>query len=501
MNKNINIMIKRVYIMMLAVLAVSCTNNQLDAGDPEDPQSSGEIIYTVADQVADWTRGTSVDSGDDINDFIVYGVRKSGTDERSLYVNGLTAIEGQSGIWSFNPALYYPYGESLKFWAISPMTVESTATDDKGNGVTYSFDLEKEVSADGVSAATTRNELLTINYSVPTTDARNQPDIVVAAGQTGSTSPLELEYQHLLTKITLSAKLDDENVPATSTLITYDSEGNEIGTREVDNNDRYVVTRFTMQHIATNGTIMFEGGNIISTNDSGDWIIDQQIDRGVVIISTAYTLAPPTNEHAVELNTDDYQYIMKDSEGNDQALFMIPQRIEKLPADVYPYTPTVFVTVYDKELDAYYRTSELPLPTPDGDGWIMGEHINLQLEFNPSDDNLVIAMSITPVINEWTEHEVWAEVDPNITLWCSDNEIEAASGQVINLYTNTTNDPVVTFDDAGITATVGAKSGDSYFPVTIDASGATQTDVIMTVRVENSDSKTLTKQFALTVKQ
>ncbi len=461
-----------------------------NSGDAQSSQ--GEITYTVADYVADWTRGLSITEGSDITSFGVYSVYGSGTDDSCVYIDDETASVA-NGVWGFSPSLYYPSGKSLKFWAYSPLSSVSASS-----GVTYSFDLEKEVSADGVEEPQTYNEVLTIDYSVPTVDARDQPDIVVAAGYESDGSsgdPLELNFEHLLTKISLSAKLVD-GIGETSEVDIYDDTGEYTGTQTVDNYDRYVVTRFTMQHIATKGTLIYADDAIISTNDSGYWIIDQS-QRGVVITSTAYTLASPDSEHAVELNNTDYEYIMIDSEGKEQALFMIPQRIENLTEDVYAYKPTVYVTVYDKALDAYYRTSELYLPTPDG-AWHSGQHINLQLEFDPNSEDLALMMSIQPTVREWTDHTVYSYVDPNITMWCSDNEISAAAGQVINLYTNSSSTPEVTFDDAGVTCVVGEKVGD-YFPLTIDASASAASSVVMTVKVVNSDTNSLTKQFAITI--
>ncbi len=225
------------------------------------------------------------------------------------------------------------------------------------------------------------------------------------------------------------------------------------------------------------------------------WEIDNTI-FGEVTASTGHTIAKPDNANAVFLNNSAYQNIMVDSEGGDQALFMIPQPIE---ASQVGFTPTILVTVYDKLDDIYYRTKAMALPTPNKAGWLMGQHINLQLEFDPNDEDLVIPMSILPTMRQWEDHIVDTNIDANIKLWCDTYKISAANSQIVKLYSNSSNTPTVSFSNTSVTATVGAKTGD-YFPLTIDGSALSAGDeVTMSVEIENSDSKKITKEFKFTI--
>lgn len=412
---------------------MSCSKTEPKDTTQED---GGEVNFTLQEIDVDWTRGTSVDAATDITSVGVYAVRNSDdledkSYEKSLYINNLSAVQSD-GIWQFSPSLYYPVGETLKFFAYSPYVNSSV------NGISSEFDLDSEE--------------MTLTYNAPTVDARNQPDILVSSGignQNGD-GGLDLNYSHALTKITMSAKA--KSLP----LIEVTGVDGELSYVEPE----FYIVRFTMGYIATIGklTCSADKDGVITigdaTNASGPWIIDQGT-RSSVIASNAYTLPDPTGTYsdedkgeaihrdAVKLNTTSCENVM-----GGQALFMIPQRIENLPEDVYPYKPTIAVEIYEKVTDTYYRTSEMSLPTPDiddddeGDGFQMGQHINLQFEFDIAATGVVIDMSLTPTVREWTDFEVNTDIDPNIYLMLeSENVTSVGEKATVVLYTNSAEMP------------------------------------------------------------
>lgn len=405
-----------------------------------DRGSDDEVTFTLQENKVDWaTRGQSIDAAAEIPTIGVYAVRNYGTENSTQFIDNKMGVqmENDKTQWHFSPSLFYPYGETLKFFAYSPYGTGNENSGD-GNGITTSFDKDAET--------------MTIDYLAPTLDSRNQPDILVASGigNKDNSGELQLDYAHALTKITLSAKLKSAPV---ATL--------KPGSTTEKYTPRYYITRFTMQNVATEGTLTCTADNTTgkiaigdADNDSGPWIIDQP-SRGPVIASNAYILPDPTGtypdkgdeDEAVELNNTSYQNVMLE----DQALFMLPQRIETLPTEVYSKKPTIFITIYEAETDTYYRTSEMELKTPNGKRFEMGEYINYNFEFDIDDAGTVIDMSLVPEMKEWDDREIDVDIDPNIYLVLDDNFI--VDNKVI-LYTNSATTPEVTSLTPNVKASV-----------------------------------------------
>lgn len=435
------------------IALVGCSDNNLNTEVGDEVLSNNEISYSIPEFETGFTRGISIDDVSMVGDFSVFAVRRSDAADHSLYINGIAATRVEAGVWGFSETLYYPLGEGLAFWCCLP-TPEST------NGVAYSFSL------DGSGA----KEELKIDYTVPTVDVRDQPDIMVAPNFIGDKEGLAINFDHMLTKITVTAKLAAE--------IT-DAEG------------RFVVTDIKMNNIATKGELTMEDKLITSTNDSGDWTIDQT-SRGEVVVTTDQAIAPECSEHTVYLSNTGFQDVMIDGEGRNQALFMIPQRIDNLPSEVAAQ-PTIVVTVYDSVNEVYYRTPEMLIPTFQSEGWLTNKHINMQLVFDPSNPDLTRLMTIYPIICPWYYQEVNIAIENNLILWCDIDEIDYASNPDgrVKVYTNC--EAMEATSEDCTCSLVGSKI-DGYFNLTVKGNK----DIVnVKVTVTNKNGKKLTKIFPI----
>lgn len=129
------------------------------------------------------TRATTQTNTNFYSSFSVYAYVYTGNDwdaatDRKIYINGDNATK-TNDIWSCNPARFWPGSEyNMKFYAFAPHNLDISWT----------------------------NETPTISYTV-NTDAKQQKDILAATTETPGKKDgsLELEFQHLLTAINITA--------------------------------------------------------------------------------------------------------------------------------------------------------------------------------------------------------------------------------------------------------------------------------------------------------
>ncbi len=496
--------------LLLVALLSSCSRSEGLEELEEDLLTSGSAIsFNTEELSADWgtkasTRGVAVDNTNlttQASTIMVYAFMSEPEEYvESCYIENLAATySATDGRWSFNPAQYYLMHESLALDFLAYTPEPHAASDSDNNGISQSLtDFD--------------NKEITITYSVPTT-GRNQPDLMLATPQTKRYDAAQLdqlELNHVLTQVSMSACV---------------GESTEQG--------RYKITRFTMHDITIAGSLTYSVGDgigekwIESTNGSGEFITSAML---------------PDEDLGEEplLLTDEMLSIMT----NGHTLFMIPQEIETRDTpptiqititDTEPTYTTEYVEnanntgnyVYNDETGEYeftndqngsydigettttylvYRTDRLALPSPDGDddddeigdGWLQGQHVNLQFEFDVDENQEVIPLSFTAKLMNWIEVDVNKEIDASIYVYLDVDSIAANTETTVTLYTNGVIDAEygVTFDGTVVeyTATAGGYS------ITIPSSAAGDAgEKTLKVYIENSDETTITKNFPITV--
>lgn len=432
--KTIECMKSIVYII-ISIFAVSCDKSVMSNNIPN---SDALISFTSEKSAVDWgTRGISVDDINSLSQIMVYAFLSDVDGVESCYIDHREATQ-REGLWSFTPAYYYPLHESLDFLAYSPKA------DVVSNGIAQTLDFD--------------NKAITISYNVPLV-GRNHPDLMLAAAvkECDRENPLQaLHFNHALTQLSMSAKVGS-----------------------LTESDRYVITRFTLHNIATGAEMSYSIDNGI-----GEW---QETSSGDFITSSMLP-DPLLGESQVKL-TDQYQSIM----GNGHTLFMIPQAIEQREV-----APTIQVVIYDTEQDAEltYRTDRLVLPSPNGNGWQAGQHINLQFAFDVNDEELVVPMTLTAKLLDWVEQEIDEEIDKNIYSFLDKSSVESGA-TTLTLYTNGVVSDIRADGQIITSALLGKADSNGYYQIAITTGGMGVGQI--TIVIENSHDTTITKTFNITV--
>ncbi len=491
--------------LLLVALLSSCSRSEGLEGLEEDLLTSGSAIsFNTEELSADWgtkasTRGVAVDEDNlttQASTIMVYAFMSEPADYvTACYIDNQAATySATDGLWRFNPAQYYLMHESLALDFLAYTPEPHAASDSDNNGISQSLtDFD--------------NKEITITYSVPTT-GRNQPDLMLATPQTGRYEYKKLDdlvLNHVLTQVSMSACVGESTATG-----------------------RYKITRFSMHDITIAGSLTYSVGGGIgeewveSTNGFGEFITSAML---------------PDEDLGEEplLLTNEMLSIMT----NGHTLFMIPQEIETRSTpptiqititDTKPTTTTEYVEnsegdyVLDTETGEYvpttgvgtheqvetttylvYRTDRLALPSPDGDdagdigdGWLQGQHVNLQFEFDVDENQEVIPLSFTAKLMNWIEVDVNKEIDASIYVYLDVDSIAANTVTTVTLYTNGVIDAEygVTFEETAVeyTATEGGYS------ITIPSSEAGDAgEKTLKVYIENSDETTITKNFPITV--
>lgn len=429
----------------MLVLAASCSKGEI-GHDPSDRDDA--ISFKTQDLKADWsakntTRGTAVDDVDSLSEIMVYAFLSEPGHAAECYIDHKAAIQ-TNGMWSFSPAYYYPVDQSLDFLAYTPKANATSGADN--NGIMQSLDFE--------------NKAIKITYSAPLV-GRNHPDLMFSNpifGRNRDTPLDELTFSHALTQVSMSAKVGSDT---------------EKG--------RYVITRFTMHNITTAAELSYSIDRGI-----GSWI---ETSRGDFITSAMLPDPAIDGETQVKL-TDKYQSIMS----NGHTLFMIPQQIENKEGTL----PTIQITVYDsfQGSELTFRTDELELRSPEGQGWKAGQHINLQFTFDVDDENLVIPMTLTAKLLDWVEQQVDKDIDANIYSFLDKSSVDILETS-LTLYTNGIAKDIVADGVIIGSASLGNADSNGYYPITIATKGAGVGSI--TVVLENSHQTTITKTFNIIV--
>lgn len=303
-----------------------------------------------------------------------------------------------------------------------------------------------KVSADNGLTQTLdlENKAVKFTYNLPIADA-NQPDFMVGDPKTGHSATNKLvtiDFKHALTQLTMSAKV---------------SSGTE--------NNRYSITGFTLHDITTGAEMTYS-----VADGMGDWA---ETASGNFIAS---------DFAGVKLNSSNYTPVM----ATGKALFMIPQEITG--------AATIKISIKDNEEGLTYRTQAITLPAPSGKtAWESGKHIDLQFAFDVSDENLVIAMTLVAKLQPWTVVNVNTDIDANIYAYLSEKSVPAGSTTPLTLYTNGEVVGDVEFDGTIISNAVRTDK-------TITVTAAQAGEGSITVVINNSQGKTITKTFNITVK-
>lgn len=429
--------------MMVLLLAASCSKGETSY---DDPRGDAEISFTSGELTADWganssTRGLVVEDINDLSSSVMVYSFVDNPNIAAPLINNVEATKAPNNVWSFNPAYYYPYNETLDFLAYSPKTDLST------NGLSQSLDFDKKC--------------VTFSYAPPITVV-DQPDLMLATPAKGCsiTNQLgKLTFNHALTQISMKARVSN--------------------TTEAN---RYFVSGFTLHHITTAADLTYDVENGI-----GEWV------SSAVGEFVFYVSSPDFGESnflPVKL-TDSYQNVIN----NDHTLLMIPQKIESNGGEI---APSIQVIIYDTKEGSHltYETERISLPSPNGAGWVKGQHINLLFDFDVTNENLVIPMTVKTELIDWVEQDIDKEVKPNIYAYLSDYTI--SGNPTITLYTN----GVATYVEADGSvvqkATLGAADSNGYYPISLTTLNKGAGSI--TVKIDNSREKVITKTFNVTVK-
>ncbi len=460
-------MIKRIYSLMFISLVVASCNKSEPTYDM--PDSDTIISFTGKEQTDGWgtksiTRGLATNDVDNApSNIMVYSFIEDSPLTTSPYINNQEAVkDAATNIWHFEPKYYYLQDKTLSFLAYLPKPDVSTEDDSYINGITQTLDFD--------------NQKVTFGYDVPL-NGRNQPDLMLAAPKAGCNSTNQvgiLNFKHVLTKITLSAKMAD-------------------GTEE-KYKDRYKITHLSFHNIKISGSLDYSVSSFFGDwygGKYGNYVVEQMLPGGDPTIS---------GETPTLLTTGDgFVNIMN----NGQALFMVPQPIEgstnsngkpSIQITITDNEPTIVTSTDGTTTEEYmtYRTDIIPLPSPEQAGWQPGKAIDLQFEFMFDPDMVVIPMSLTAKLMQWTNQNVEEEIEQNIYAWLDVKSVLAGTTTTLKLYTN----GVVT-SASGMSANLGGKNGD-YYPIEITPTTTIGTESFEVV-IKNSRGKTITKKFYINV--
>ncbi len=449
--------------MFATLAALSCSKSEMDQSlELEESNGLVKIEFTSQDETQ--TRGVAVDNFGSSSELNVYAIVHQADVTEECYIDDEQLLYAGSGssdgvtLWSLAADYYYPAAYTLDFFAYSPCV--KSVTDSDWNGAAYVFDVE--------------DKSMEITYNSPTA-ARNMSDIMIATPvvDQGSTSEaVNLSFKHIFTQVTMSAKL------ATATL----------NSTEIENpTERFAITRFVINNIHTSG--VFTCAVDEAGASSMEWNLGSDDDTHAFI--TSAMLPDPDlyeDEERVMLNGE-YQSIMS----NGHSLMMIPQPIEASTSS--SGVPTIQITIWDSVDDVYYRTDLMTLPSPDNLGWVMGDAINLLFEFDVDSDGIVIPMAFYVDRIDWVIDEIDKELDANAYAYLDTNIVAANSSTTIMLYTNKSLESVAS-TSANISGVAYSAVAGGY-QLTIDAAAAG--DGSIAVVLDNSDEKTITKTFAITV--
>lgn len=433
-------MINRNFILLfMLLLAFSCSKSRIDK-ESEDIK----ISFSTKDIAADWhnrTRGAAINDFNSVSSIMAYSfITNSNNNVADCYINHKEAIQ-DNGYWGFTPAYYYPLNESLDFLAYTPMA--NYSSEDDSNGVIQELDIN--------------NKAVNFTYYLPN-NGRNHPDLLLATPSKGCNidNPLQqMEFVHALTQLTMSAKVSSNTEP-----------------------NRYAVLRFTLNNITTGAALNY------NVNDGiGDW---SEVSHGAFIVSEIFPDVTLGEERV--LLTNSLKGVM--SKGN--SLFMIPQEIEKKSL-----APTIQITLLDTHTGLTYITDKILLPSPNGAGWLMGQHINLQFELDIDKSGVVIPMSFVARLLSWNNTNIDTDVDDNIYVNLDRNEVLANSTLDLMLHTNGIIKNIEC-NGAISTAILGSSKKQFYYPITITTNGSGLGSV--TLNIERKNGKIFSKKFNITVK-
>ncbi len=463
-------MTKRIYtLMLISLLAASCSKSETTY---DESYSNTAISFATEELTADWetkglTRGEVIgDINKDVSSILVYSfLTNQDADIVAPLINNEVATKDASDIWSFNPSYYYPLGETLDFLAYTPAAHYGWALSGN-NGIFQTLDFE--------------NKSVKFTYAVPV-EGRNHPDLMLATPVTGcsGTNPVgTLQFNHMLTKLTMSAKMADGT--ATEHL------------------NRYKITSFTLHNIQTAASLDYS----VASSD-GEWYDGVY---GDFIVSNVLPGGAPEDypEEKPTLLTTGAEY--QDVMNNGQAVFMIPQPIEYSIPRIGK--PAIQITITDtKPTDIVqngvttqtylnYRTGMMELPSYNQEGWKKGQAVDLRFEFTFDPDMVVLPMSLSVKLIPWVDQDIEVDVDPNIHAWLDTKSVKANGITYLKLYTNgevLSAEPV-----SGVSKVECALTkNDGYYSIAVTAGSAGKAS--FKVVLDNSHDGTITKNFYINV--
>lgn len=419
--------IKFIYLLLLTLLVSGCTKSEIEGGNTDGNETSGEISFGSA---VEWTRGAEMNEITSLSLYSIFSYKKWEDEDvikddmlpffTSDYTTTieLTSTDNGATLSYDGGVRYWPTGESeyLNFFALYPASELTTTFDETSGKPQFSYTM---------SALAGENDDLAFDVLT---------DMTSATSDNGS---VKFNLEHLLSKLTLKAKLEGEC--------------------EEDENGTYTNVSYTINGI----TIYGLNGNadlVINSDGTTAWDIDETKSTMDLTATQGVTFLPYTDTEAA-LNGDNYTDIMANAKEadpelgteatKDQAIFVLPQGL----GDNRDVAPTVKVRIrksFDSEdsdgntfnTEVIYETDEIEIPhaSADNEDWVGGTHYALSFIFDISKlSEYDTPLTLASQIYGWSEATVDVEVQPNLYIYASDSFIEvdaAATYADFCIYTN-----------------------------------------------------------------
>ncbi len=419
---NVNLMNRLGLYIVLLLTAVGCKDYGTSQGDVGSQSDSSSISVSCTDGVFA-TKGAIIDEAT-FDQMELYAYKTTQKDwskvtssddiEQFMFSQ---MVEKKNGSWVYSPVKYWPLNtdEYISFFAFAPYGEINYSSDPTTNLPVYDYTMSQNASEN--------DDLLVAS---PHYDCTSE----------NSSSGIELEFDHALTRLSLLAAVSNDsstNLAAGEVNIRYNINGITFfglySTAEMtfDDNEQWAWDLNdaegdpTIDYTATQGKTLYAydddkayltqtAKSIMASDYTAIFALPQYVSRATLQVrirkeydSVEILDAVPESGYYEKFAVDGQTYyIEKDSDG---------EYIVKVP-----------------DLELIYATADdIQIPTPDANEgyWNAGEWLNLVFKFDS--DNLTAyetPMTLSSSVYDWNEVDVNAEIHPNIYIYSSDNNVD-----------------------------------------------------------------------------
>ncbi len=279
--------------------------------------------------------------------------------------------------WSYSPARYWPADaeDKISFFGFAPNGVIKHAYDENSGKPQFSHTLS--------DLASENEDLLG----------------AVVFDQTRTDSSVNLDFDHLLTKLMLYAQFKGVN-------------------SEAEAGETYIINGISIIGLYPTRTLN------IGNDGTMSWSLDDTTQSTIELIAAQGNTLKSKEDYSLKDGTDsdNYQSVMADN----NAIFVLPQSLtSETTPQVQLRIRRSYVTTDDKEVEIVYQTVAADLPTSTISEWKMGEEIALYFTFDISTlSEIDTPLTVKSDVLDWTDTNVDVDMHSNLYIYSGSSSVD-----------------------------------------------------------------------------